>query len=199
MQPVQPLGQVTTKQMLQASTAFKVTFYGTILLTVAIVVLGIVAGSVQCEGSHSCYWWYGSNSYSNQCYSYNTYYCCRSGWSYCGDYYCTTKPDQICWGVLIALWVCAGVGFFFAIALIIVSVRLKRRIRNGLLYGGGNFVQVQPYGYNPGYQQQPIYYAQPQAPYQQPNYAQPQNYAQPGYYQPPYQQPVAQEPVVREV
>jgi hypothetical protein len=153
MQPG-PVGvPVTTKQMLQQSTAFRLCFWGAVLLTIAVVVLGIVAGTTTCSGSHSCYWWYGS-SYSEQCYSYSTYYCCRSGWSYCGDYnYCNTKPDEICWGVLIALWVCAGLSFILGVAVIILACNFRRRARNPLFNPALNYVQVQPYGYNPGYQQ----------------------------------------------
>jgi uncharacterized membrane protein len=192
MRPVQLGVPLTTKEMMRKSPVFKFCFWGAVLLTIAVIVLGIVSGNVRCSEYRSCYWQYG-NSYYNECYNYGSTYCCMSSYSYCGDSYCRYKYSYTtpCMGVFIALWICSGLAFFLAVTVLIMFCNFRRRARDPIFNAGANYVQVvndQNLAYNPNYQQQPIYYAQPQV-YQVPNQYPPQNYYPP---QPAVQQPLAQ-------
>jgi hypothetical protein len=176
---LQPAQTPTLKQMMFASTGFKVAFYGTIFCLSATIILGIILPFLNCSSSYyySCSYYY--SSYYYECTTYGTTYCCSSGYSYCGDSRCIYKPSgsyyyNSCWGMLISIWVLSGLTFVFACIVLVMFCNIRNRFRNQVLYQGQN--NIYPVQYN----QQPWVYAQPTVVYPQPQ--------PPQVYQAPYSQ-----------
>lgn len=127
---------LSTKQLMQKSVAFKLSFSFTIALVIAVMVLGIVSSTVTCRKYYeyqSCY--QADSYYSKQCTNGVTY-CCSYSSNYCGDYYCRSLDSfsyyrrDVCWGIFIAMWICSGLAFFLAI----FTFALFRDLRKKALY-----------------------------------------------------------------
>jgi len=70
-------------------------------------------------------------------------YCCRSGFSYCGDtYYCSLKPAyyRACDGIIIAGGVLIGCGLLFAFGVFIMFCNFRTKLRNA----GGYYAFYNP-------------------------------------------------------
>ena len=128
MQPYHqaPMPQ-STQNLMRQSPMLKCLVISTIIVGITVVILSFLTIFVDCSSSYSCDWYFPG--YSIECGDYVSY-CCRSGYSYCGDYYnCYVKPYEgdICWGFLWGIWIGCGIMIFMAIGIIVIALQLRRR------------------------------------------------------------------------
>ena len=119
---------VTTRDLMCASTGFKLLFAGAIVSLVVGGILTLLGGVVDCSSYYSCSDLY--TYYYYDCWNGYTEYCCSSNYKYCGDNYCLYKPtdyDSTCWGLLITGWAFYCLSFILALGVFIKFRNYRQR------------------------------------------------------------------------